>query len=205
VGLDSDTWGIVFLLAVAASTSFSLASAIRYARRYLTLTPLMLRRRMIASLNLDSVRARAMDRQQWSPDFALVLEGEYRDFLILIAENPGAVLTPWSEALDLFWHEHLLDTARYSLDCKRIFGRVIRHDANLGQDPYRHESTIQLTRDLRETQLRAREERQKFADLVPDEMTALDGFDVVTWGCGSVNGDRDRDVSNRGGPSSGNG
>src|SRR5579872_6424113 len=73
--------------------------------------PLM--RRAIVRLDLDAVRQKAAQRHGWSLEAAKDLEDQYRDFLVLIAENPGIVISPWSDALDLFWHEHILDTARY--------------------------------------------------------------------------------------------
>src|SRR5260221_10255188 len=100
--------------------------------------PLM--RRAIVRLDLDAVRQKAADRHGWSAETAKTLEAEYRDFLMLIAENPRSVISPWSDALDLFWHEHILDTARYAADCKRVFGRFIQHDPHIGRNPYRHES-----------------------------------------------------------------
>src|SRR5271170_2726892 len=88
-------------------------------------------RRAIATLDLDAVRKKARRRHRWSADVASKLEEEYRDFLVLIAEN-GGVISPWSDDLDLFWHEHIIDTRHYADDCKRIFGRFIQHDPHIG-------------------------------------------------------------------------
>src|SRR5271155_2488583 len=92
--------------------------------------PISVRRRRIATLDLAPVREKAMSRNGWDEAKARLLEDEYRDFLILLAENDGKTVSPWSHDLDLIWHEHLLDTKRYATDCKWIFGRFIEHDAH---------------------------------------------------------------------------
>lgn len=150
--------------------------------------PIPYMRREIARLDLGAVRTKAMKRHGWSEGLASTLESEYRDFLVLIAEN-GGVISPWSDALDLFWHEHILDTARYARDCKRIFGRVIQHDPHIEKNPYRHASTINRTVALREAQLAARSKRQAAAASgAGGAATSSDGFDLVTWGCSSDSG-----------------
>jgi hypothetical protein len=50
--------------------------------------PLM--RRAIVRLDLGAIRQKAAERHGWSGETAQALEDEYRDFLILIAENPIA-------------------------------------------------------------------------------------------------------------------
>ena len=67
------------------------------------------------------------------------LESEYRQFLFLVASNPGKAVVPWTEAMDDFWHEHILDTRRYEADCQAIFGRMMHHDPHLtkGSQPQR--------------------------------------------------------------------
>jgi hypothetical protein len=141
------------------------------------------KRRRIAALDLAPVRRKAMKRHRWSKPKARSLEADYRDFLILIAENGGKTISPWTDDLDLFWHEHILDTARYAKDCRWIFGRFIQHDPHVDRNPYRHESTKQSTIALREAQLEARAERRRVPG--PDAF-AHDGFDIATWGCAAA-------------------
>lgn len=62
------------------------------------------------------------------------LEKEYRQFLYLIGTNQtGFSTVPWSQELDDFWHEHILDTRRYAQDCDAVFGRMIRHNPHLNK------------------------------------------------------------------------
>jgi hypothetical protein len=150
--------------------------------------PLAIKRRRIAALELDAVRDKATKRHGWDEGKAKVLESEYRDFLILLAENDGKTISPWSDDLDLFWHEHILDTRKYAQDCKSIFGHFIQHDPHIEKRPYRHEETRRATMALREAQLREREERRKAAESSPATATAGDGFDIATWGCSADTG-----------------
>ncbi len=60
-------------------------------------------------------------------------EAGYRQFLKIIAKYPDAPVVP-SEAVDEFWHMHILDTQRYGADCERIFGYMVHHDPYIGID-----------------------------------------------------------------------
>lgn len=88
----------------------------------------------IQSLPLNLVKDKLRSKKSW---WWLLwhnldkIEVEYRQFLYLIAKNPGQTVVPWSEAMDDFWHEHILDTAKYEKDCNEIFGRYIHHNPHL--------------------------------------------------------------------------
>ncbi len=79
----------------------------------------------VAALDLKSVRKKfVVKKGLWwcmRRDAGLV-EREYRQFLYLIICNPGQTVVPWSHDLDDFWHEHILDTAKYAEDCNTIMG-----------------------------------------------------------------------------------
>ncbi|MFI5296884.1 MAG: hypothetical protein ACHREM_02205 [Polyangiales bacterium] len=145
--------------------------------------PLPLKRRRIAGFDLTPVREKAMKRHGWTEARASELEAEYRDFLILIAENTDSTISPWTNDLDLFWHEHILDTKRYARDCASIFGHLIQHDPHIEKDPYRHQTTKDSTISLRAEQLKARAERRRTAPKTQGSSSSSDGFDVATWGC----------------------
>ncbi|MGN6319461.1 glycine-rich domain-containing protein [Trinickia sp.] len=78
-------------------------------------------------------------------------EAGYRQFLKLAAKYPDAPIVP-SEAVDEFWHMHILDTQRYGADCERIFGYMIHHDPYSGieggEDEARHFALAQASNDL---------------------------------------------------------
>lgn len=89
---------------------------------------------LIKNLDLRSVKEALKFKKgfwwRWknSPD---KLEAEYRQFLYLAAINPTEVVVPWTQPLDDFWHEHILDTAKYKKDCEAIFGKMFHHNPNL--------------------------------------------------------------------------
>ena len=83
----------------------------------------------IERLNLEHVKQKWLGRKSlWRRLWCNVdcVEKEYKQFLYLIATNPGEVVVPWSEDLDDLWHEHILDTQKYAEDCQAIFGRFNR-------------------------------------------------------------------------------
>ncbi len=151
--------------------------------------PLPVQRRRIVALDLGAVRDKARGRHGWSEARAAALEGEYRDFLLLLAENPGKTISPWSDDLDLFWHEHILDTKRYAADCAHLFGRFIQHDPHIDHRPSHHQQTRLVTMALRQAQLEARQARLEAARAAHPASSEggsagdADGFDLALWGC----------------------
>lgn len=57
---------------------------------------------------------------------------EYTRFLSL-AGTFGYAVVP-SHIIDLVWHQHILDTARYGLDCNAVFDHLVEHYPYLGFD-----------------------------------------------------------------------
>jgi len=88
------------------------------------------------ALELNSVRDALMEKQGWSMERAEAARSEYVRFLKLVQMNPRFMLVPWANAdgqddLDQFWHQHILDTAKYGADCHRLFGRMIHHNPHV--------------------------------------------------------------------------
>jgi hypothetical protein len=52
--------------------------------------------------------------------------------------NPQQCIVPWYEELDNLWHEHILDTRKYEIDCRNIFGSIIHHNPNLPKGTVNH-------------------------------------------------------------------
>jgi hypothetical protein len=88
----------------------------------------------VAGLDLKAVRRKFAAKKNWwwhllhEPGR---VEMEYRQFLFLSALHADKTIIPWSASVDEFWHEHILDTARYAVDCNAIAGRVIEHTTDL--------------------------------------------------------------------------
>jgi hypothetical protein len=111
----------------------------------------------IAALNLKSVRQKFAFKKGWwwrvRSDVEPV-EREYRQFLYLIACNPGTTVVPWSRDLDNFWHEHILDTAKYAADCDAIMGSFIHHNPHLPEGTLLHGKAFAATRRMYKTAFR---------------------------------------------------
>lgn len=89
---------------------------------------------LIENLDLSTVNERFSKKKSfiWKLTHdANKIEAEYRQFLYLAATHPEDVIVPWSDALDEFWHTHILDTRKYEQDCMVIFGKMFHHDPHL--------------------------------------------------------------------------
>ncbi len=87
-------------------------------------------------LELNSVRDALMEKQGWPLERAEAARAEYVRFLTLLQRKPGFMLIPWpneegQDDLDQFWHQHILDTAKYAADCNALFGRMIHHNPHV--------------------------------------------------------------------------
>lgn len=71
----------------------------------------------------------------WSRKIAEGLSQEYKNFLYLNRKylNQFGQLPP-SEEIDEFWHNHILDTKKYAVDCQKIFGFYLDHYPYFGID-----------------------------------------------------------------------
>ena len=87
-------------------------------------------------IRLDCVSDAVMEKLGWSLERAQSAQKEYARFLTLLQLRPGFMLVPWPNSegqddLDQFWHQHILDTAKYAADCDRLFGRMIHHNPHV--------------------------------------------------------------------------
>lgn len=85
----------------------------------------------------------------WSEERADRAILEYRRFLTLKAKNRSARIVP-TKIVDQVWHQHILDTKKYELDCQAIFGGILHHNPYLGlrDDVDVWEALIEETRSL---------------------------------------------------------
>lgn len=84
----------------------------------------------IESLDLSNVRMKLQEPEPegkaWTPAQSLEAEKWYRRFLsicVLYPEHPTVPNGP----IDLFWHQHILDTRAYATDCQAVFGFFLHH------------------------------------------------------------------------------
>ncbi len=71
--------------------------------------------------------------QGWSCEKCDETEIEYKKFLALKRAYPEKEIVP-NRAVELFWHQHLLDTAKYAEDCENLFGYFIHHFPYFGMN-----------------------------------------------------------------------
>lgn len=86
-------------------------------------------RGLVNSIDLSMVKLKLMDEdegQGWNEEYADHVEERYRRYLCMIGMNPDGSVVP-TQDIDLFWHQHILDTRAYAKDCQRVFGHFIHH------------------------------------------------------------------------------
>jgi len=110
----------------------------------------------IKDIDLKSVKERFSRNRRWGWSVSKKskekhvnhLEEQYRQFLGLIKDNPGETIVPWSQDLDDFWHEHIIDTRKYHDDCMAVFGKIIHHDPHLPKGTVKHSEASKKTQQL---------------------------------------------------------
>lgn len=63
----------------------------------------------------------------WNLQTATIAENRYKKWLYLAAKY-GAENLEIDELQDLFWHQYILDTQNYYIDCYKIFGYFLHHN-----------------------------------------------------------------------------
>ena len=53
----------------------------------------------------------------------------YQMFLFLCWKYPSKKIVPTFE-INVVWHEHILQTKKYILDCEKVFGQYLHHNSN---------------------------------------------------------------------------
>jgi hypothetical protein len=104
-------------------------------------------------LELNSVRDALIEKRGWSLERAEAARAEYVRFLTLLQRKPGFMVIPWpnregQDDLDQFWHQHILDTAKYAADCKVLFGRMIHHNPHVVRGSGDETDAIEKTQRL---------------------------------------------------------
>lgn len=83
----------------------------------------------IQKIDLDPIKVKLMnpeDGDALSRDDVENLSELYRRYLFLAVTNPEEAVVP-TKGIDRFWHAHILDTAKYRVDCQKAFGFFLDH------------------------------------------------------------------------------
>ena len=83
----------------------------------------------INAIDFTMVKQKLGDKEEglgWSGEQCDEAETEYKKFLALKRTYPEKEIVP-NKQVDLFWHQHILDTQQYAKDCENIFGYFLHH------------------------------------------------------------------------------
>lgn len=90
----------------------------------------------ILLLDLGMIKLKLQDKEEgqgWDADQCDETETEYKRFLALKRNYPNKEIVP-NGPVDKFWHQHILDTAKYSEDCTDLFGYFLHHYPYFGMN-----------------------------------------------------------------------
>lgn len=86
----------------------------------------------LGDMDLQPIEDQMVMRLNWTEKHAKAIRQEYLAYLgqfIEMAEVDKPVdIVPPSNDVDLFWHQHILNTAKYQDDCMKVFGFILHHD-----------------------------------------------------------------------------
>ena len=95
-------------------------------------------------LELRDVLAKAQENYKWSDRQTAEAHENYIKHWFLAAKYPSAPLAAISKAADDLWHQHIIDTKKYFLDCQRIFGTYMHHQPIYGS-PSEFEQAVYIS------------------------------------------------------------
>jgi hypothetical protein len=107
----------------------------------------------INGVDLSMVKQKLMDKEEgqgWCEDLVNHVEMRYRRYLCMIRLDPAGSAVPTRD-IDLFWHQHILDTRAYAVDCENVFGYFLHHFPYFGmrgeEDERNLHDSFEQTRD----------------------------------------------------------
>jgi hypothetical protein len=90
----------------------------------------------VKSLNLEMIKLKLQDEEEgqgWDKERCNEAEIDYKRFLALKRNYPEKDIVPHGD-VDKFWHQHILDTAKYQEDCQNLFGYFVHHFPYFGMN-----------------------------------------------------------------------
>jgi hypothetical protein len=114
--------------------------------------------KLIEELDLEPIKVKLIHPKEgpkWTLEQADRAEIAYKRFLALNLKYPNRAHVP-SHEMDVFWHYHILDTAKYAEDCELIFGRFLHHFPYFGLRG--NDDANSLRKAYEETKIRYAEE-----------------------------------------------
>lgn len=83
----------------------------------------------INAIDFTMVKLKIRDKEEglgWTAAQCDEAEMEYKRFIALKRTYPDKEIVP-NKQVDLFWHQHILDTQKYAEDCENVFGYFLHH------------------------------------------------------------------------------
>jgi hypothetical protein len=90
----------------------------------------------INNVDFKMIKLKLQDKEEgqgWSASLCDETEIEYKKFLALKRTYPEKDIVP-NKLIDMFWHQHILDTVKYAEDCENIFGYFMHHFPYFGMN-----------------------------------------------------------------------
>lgn len=84
-------------------------------------------------LDLNMVLAKAKENYGWSEEQAQEALKNYLKHWYLAYKYPSMPLAAISKGADDLWHQHIIDTRKYVLDCQKILGCYMHHQPIYGR------------------------------------------------------------------------
>lgn len=156
-----------------------------------------LARQRIASINLEPIKFNLVRNEGWSLTLADTVEPLYRGFLLMKFLHPDQIFVV-TRAIDVMWHNHVLDTEKYAEDCMNVFGRSLPHYPYLGlrgeEDRQRRDRLFDESQKLFQDEfgygMNIRTEELSFLGIQSENVTLNN---LVCCGCGDITDRPDRE------------
>ena len=90
----------------------------------------------ISEIDFTMIKLKLQDKEEglgWAKRQCNEAEIEYTRFLALKRTYPEKEIVP-TKTIDAFWHQHILDTAKYAEDCQTVFGYFLHHYPYFGMN-----------------------------------------------------------------------
>lgn len=130
----------------------------------------------INSIDLSMVKLKLMDEEEgqgWCEEYVEHVEKRYRRYLCMIRLEPDGSSVPTRD-IDLFWHQHILDTRAYAVDCERLFGHFLHHFPYFG---------MRGEEDARNLNLSFEQTKASYAKMFGEDYCAEDDVSRCHKGC----------------------
>ena len=105
----------------------------------------------IDNLDFKNLKYKLYKSKEINKEKLDIAEKEYKKFLILVKMYPKSKIIP-TKLVDMFWHNHILDTQSYHKDCTKIFGYYLHHYPYFGifneESKKDHNKSFEITKKL---------------------------------------------------------